>query len=208
MRRGFRRTHYFAEPASPGVRRRSPSVSEVITCRALSHSGTFLPETEDEIELRWEEWLDHAATWAGFFQLLAVVFPAKLVQSRHAPSSSPAKTSQRIRKSCRGAEQRAVPVPGEFSSFYRRSDHSRFVPLLAARLAISPCLISRRARRNDHVFSCEGRLSFTIIKCTMRRTHDLGVLGFQPLQQELDRLRQENFIGAASVTWSATWRRF
>ena len=73
---------------------------------------------EDEIELRWEEWLDDAATWAGFFQLLASCstnLETELLRAELVTGED----IERIRKLRRGAEQRAVPVPGEFSFFYR-----------------------------------------------------------------------------------------
>ena len=114
VRRGFRRTHYFAQA-------RSVFAVAAHRCREVYDlPGTVtlwnLPaEMEDEIELRWEEWLDDAATWAGFFQLLASC-SANLETELLRAELVTGEDIERIRKLRRGAEQRAVPVPGEFSS--------------------------------------------------------------------------------------------
>jgi hypothetical protein len=114
VRRGFRRTHYFAQA-------RSVFAVAAHRCREVYDlPGTVtlwnLPaEMEDEIELRWEEWLDDAATWAGFFQHLASC-SANLETELLRAELVTGEDIERIRKLRRGAEQRAVPVPGEFSS--------------------------------------------------------------------------------------------
>jgi hypothetical protein len=113
VRRGFRRTHYFAQ---------ARSVFAVAThrCRELyDRPGTVtlwnLPaELEDEIELRWEDWLDDAPAWAGFFEQLqssSADIEAELLRAALVTDDE----VQRVRRFRRAAEQRAVPVPGTFS---------------------------------------------------------------------------------------------
>ena len=69
LRRGFRRTYHFAQA-------RSVFAVAAHRCREVyDRPGTVtlwsLPaEMEDEFELRFEEWLDDAAAWAGFFEQL------------------------------------------------------------------------------------------------------------------------------------------
>jgi hypothetical protein len=114
VRRGFRRTHYFAQA-------RSVFAVAAHRCREVyDRPGTVtlwnLPaEFEDEVELRWEEWLDNASEWAGFFRLLesaSADLEAELLRAELVTDAD----VHRVRKLRRTAEQRAVPVPGIFSS--------------------------------------------------------------------------------------------
>jgi hypothetical protein len=114
VRRGFRRTHYFAQA-------RSVFAVAAYRCREVyDPPGTVtlwnLPaELEDEVELRWEEWLDDAPAWVGFFKELescSADLEAALVRAELATSHD----VRQVRKLRRAAEQRAVPVPGVFSS--------------------------------------------------------------------------------------------
>jgi len=69
IRRGFPRTHYFAQA-------RSVFAVAAYRCQEIfdpPNSVTLwrLPETiEEEFEARWEHWLDHANEWIPFFQRL------------------------------------------------------------------------------------------------------------------------------------------
>jgi hypothetical protein len=69
VRRGFPRTHYFAQA-------RAVFAVAAHRCREiLDTDGVVtlwqLPELiEDQFEARWEHWLDNAADWTDFFQYL------------------------------------------------------------------------------------------------------------------------------------------
>jgi hypothetical protein len=113
LRRGFRRTHHFAQ---------ARSVFAVAThrCREVydpPRTVTLwnLPaDMEDEFELRWERWLDDAPAWAGFFEQLESSSPgleSELLRLELVTDSD----VERVRKLRRSAEQRAVAVPGLFS---------------------------------------------------------------------------------------------
>src|SRR3954471_18934931 len=69
LRRGFPRTHRFAQARSvfAVAAHRSAEVFDRPDCVTLWR----LPEpVEEELDLRWEHWLDHAEEWAGFFSRL------------------------------------------------------------------------------------------------------------------------------------------
>jgi len=114
LRRGFPRTHYFAQARSvfavAGLR--CNERFEAPGCATLWR----LPEAiEEEFDARWEQWLDHASEWQPFFQkveairgsdLGATLRDLKLVDDHHIEAFS------RLRLS---AEGRAVPLPGSFS---------------------------------------------------------------------------------------------
>lgn len=113
LRRGFPRTHHFAQ---------ARSVFAVATqrCREVydpPRSVTLwdLPaDVEDEFELAWERWIDDAARWSPLFaelhscssDLEAALLRFGLVTEAHIASVG------RLRRS---AELRAVQLPGEFT---------------------------------------------------------------------------------------------
>ena len=113
LRRGFRRTYHFAQA-------RSVFAVAAHRCREVyDRPGTVtlwsLPaEMEDEFELRFEEWLDDASAWAGFFEQLescSADLEAELLRFQLVTDVD----TERVRKLRRSAEQRAVPLPGVFS---------------------------------------------------------------------------------------------
>ena len=93
IRRGFPRTHYFAQA-------RSVFAVAAYRCREIfdpPNSVTLwrLPETiEEEFEARWEHWLDHANEWNPFFQRLESLQENDLKIALHAFD---AVTNRRIR---------------------------------------------------------------------------------------------------------------
>ena len=112
-RRGFRRTHYFAQA-------RSVFAVAAYRCREVyDRPGTVtlwnLPaELEDEFELRWAEWLDDIPAWTSFFEQLqsaSANLESELLRTELVTDAD----VHRVRKLRRVAEQRAVPVPGMFS---------------------------------------------------------------------------------------------
>ena len=112
LQRGFPRTHHFAQA-------RSVFAVASHRCREVydpPHSVTLwnLPAgIEDEFELRWEQWLDDAESWAPFFKeledcsddLAAELQRLELVTDDHI---------ERAKNLRRSAELRAVHVPGTF----------------------------------------------------------------------------------------------
>lgn len=114
LRRGFARTHRFAQA-------RSVFAVAAHRCRELfdlPESVTLwqLPQqVEDEFDIRWEQWLDHAADWDPFFAELDEVSSPDLVaalQKLALVSEPDLAAFGRLR---RAAEGRSVPLPGAFA---------------------------------------------------------------------------------------------
>lgn len=114
LRRGFPRTHYFAQA-------RSVFAVAANRCRevfALPAGVTLwqLPEEiEEEFETRWEHWLDHADEWIPFFQQLENLQGSDLraaLQSFVSLTDAEMEMFGRLRRT---AEGRAVPMPAPFT---------------------------------------------------------------------------------------------
>jgi hypothetical protein len=114
IRRGFPRTHYFAQA-------RSVFAVAEHRCREVfdpPHSLTLwqLPEAvEDEFESHWERWLDQAAEWNSFFQELENLREPDLkaaLQSFNLVTVDESALFSRLRRS---AEARVVPLPFPFT---------------------------------------------------------------------------------------------
>ena len=114
IRRGFPRTHYFAQA-------RSVFAVAAHRCREIfdpPDSVTLwrLPETiEEEFEAKWEHWLDRANEWQPFFQSLESLQENDLkiaLQAFDAVTNHELEMSSRLRRS---AEGRAVPLSEPFS---------------------------------------------------------------------------------------------
>lgn len=104
IRRGFPRTHYFAQA-------RSVFAVAAHRCREVfdpTESVTLwrLPETiEEEFEAKWEHWLDRANDWQPFFQRLENLQETDLkaaLQSFDAVTSHELELSSRLRRSAGG----------------------------------------------------------------------------------------------------------
>ena len=114
LRRGFPRTHYFAQARSvfavAGSRCRE--VYDPPDCVTL----WSLPEAiEEAFDARWERWLDRASEWHPFFRQIESLPEADLVavlQRLELATASDLEASSRLRRSSEG---RAVPLPGVFS---------------------------------------------------------------------------------------------
>lgn len=114
LRRGFPRTHRFAQARSVFA------VAAHRCAEVFDPPGSVtlwrLPEaTEEEFDARWEQWLDNAAEWAPFFEklesiqgpdLLSILRGFELVNDRDVEAYG------RLRRS---AEGKAVPLPGVFA---------------------------------------------------------------------------------------------
>lgn len=114
LRRGFPRTHYFAQARS------------VFAVAANKTKETYDPpdsvtlwqlpvEVEESFETKWEQWIDDNADWVPFFQGLADMTPdleAELLK-RELIDGNHVDGLKRLRRS---ADLRAVQVPDTFKS--------------------------------------------------------------------------------------------
>lgn len=114
LRRGFPRTHYFAQARSvfAVAAHRCNEVFEPPNCVTL----WLLPgQIEEEFDARWEHWLDCAAEWTSFFKDLEGLHSDDLVatiRSLDIATDPEGEAASRLRRS---AEGRAVLIPGTFS---------------------------------------------------------------------------------------------
>lgn len=113
FRRGFPRTHYFAQARSvfAVASHRCAEVFEPPGCVTLWH----LPEEiEEEFEARWEQWLDNATEWTAFFEKLAAVQATDLVSILRSFDLVTERSIEGYTKLRRAAEGRSVQLPGVF----------------------------------------------------------------------------------------------
>lgn len=114
LRRGFPRTHYFAQARSVFAVA-AHRCAEVFDPPA-SVTLWRLPEAlEEEFDGRWEHWLDNTSDWTAFFQKIESLSGADLagiLKEFGMVSDSDLTAYFRLRRS---AEGRAVPLPGVFS---------------------------------------------------------------------------------------------
>jgi hypothetical protein len=114
IRRGFPRTHYFAQARS--VFAVAAHRSREVFDPAGSVTLWQLPETiEEEFEAKWEHWLDQAEEWHPFFHRLENLQENDLKIALHAfdaVTNGELEMSSRLRRS---AEGRAVPLSEAFS---------------------------------------------------------------------------------------------
>jgi hypothetical protein len=115
LRRGFPRTHYFAQARSvfAVASHRCSEVFDPPGCVTLWR----LPEAiEEEFDARWEHWVDHADGWEPFFQKLEALQGTDLVdvlRTFELVTDHDLEVFARLRRS---AEGRAVPLPGIFAA--------------------------------------------------------------------------------------------
>jgi hypothetical protein len=114
LRRGFPRTHYFAQA-------RSVFSVAAHRCREVFNppeSVTLwqLPNAvEEDFESHWERWLDQAAEWTPFFQKLERLQETDLKRALQSFGLIAGDTSQLFSRLRLSAERRAVPLPGSFT---------------------------------------------------------------------------------------------
>lgn len=115
VRRGFPRTHYFAQARSvfavAGFRCR-----EVFDPPQSATLWQLPPLVEEEFEAQWERWLDQADDWKPFFLELETLKETELktvLQSFDLITDDDLEHFSRLRRS---AEGRAVPLPTPFAS--------------------------------------------------------------------------------------------
>lgn len=113
LRRGFPRTHYFAQARSvfAVAAHRCAEVFDPPGCVTLWK----LPATvEDEFDRRWEHWLDNASEWTAFFEKLASIEGADLLQEFQGFELVSDSDIAAFRQLKRSAEGRAVLLPRIF----------------------------------------------------------------------------------------------
>jgi hypothetical protein len=114
LRRGFPRTHYFAQ---------ARSVFAVAAHRCEQHFNPpqcvtlwQLPEgIEEEFESRWEHWLDNGKEWNQFFETLTAVQGGDLVGLLKDLVSMKDSELDNYGKLRRSNEGRSVPLPNVFA---------------------------------------------------------------------------------------------
>jgi hypothetical protein len=114
LRRGFPRTHYFAQARSvfAVAAQRCSEVFEPPESVTLWR----LPESvEEEFDVRWEHWLDHATEWTPFFQKLETLQGLDLIAALRQFGLAAEGDVDGFRNLHRSAEGRAVPLPNTFS---------------------------------------------------------------------------------------------
>jgi hypothetical protein len=113
-RRGFPRTHYFAQARSvfAVAAHRCREVFDPPECVTLWQ----LPEAiEEEFETHWERWLDRADEWKPFFQRLENLSENDLKTSLHSFEAITTGDLELISRLKRSSEGRAVPLPLPFA---------------------------------------------------------------------------------------------
>jgi hypothetical protein len=113
LRRGFPRTHRFAQA-------RSVFAVAAHRCAELFHvPGTvtlwrLTDAIEEEFEAKWEQWLDSAADWTPFFERLESAPPNDLARVLGVFDVVNDDDLEAFAKLRRSAEGRTVPLPGMF----------------------------------------------------------------------------------------------
>jgi hypothetical protein len=113
LRRGFPRTHRFAQARSvfAVAAHRCTEVFIPPGCVTLWH----LPEPiEEEFDVRWEHWLDSAADWMPFFDSIEEIKGVDLASILSSLGLVTERDLEACSKLRRSAEGRAVPLSGLF----------------------------------------------------------------------------------------------
>lgn len=114
LRRGFPRTHRFAQARSvfAVAAHRCSEVFDPPRCVTLFR----LPEaTEEEFDARWEHWLDDAASWTPIFEKLEAIQGDDLIAVLRQLELAGDRDVEAFGKLKRSAEAKAVPLPGTYS---------------------------------------------------------------------------------------------
>jgi hypothetical protein len=114
LRRGFPRTHYFAQARSvfAVAAHRCAEVFEPPGCVTLWRLSEGI---EEDFDARWENWLDRAVEWQPFFQMLEELQSTDLVAAMRGFELISDREAEGFARLRRSAEGRAVPLPGVFS---------------------------------------------------------------------------------------------
>ena len=125
LRRGFPRTHHFAQARSVFAVA-SHRCSELYQPSGSVTLWDLPASTEDDLEQRWEDWIDDATGWEPFFKELESCSSDLEKELTRLELVTPSHVAE-VGKLRRSAEQRAVLIPGEFAG----SDHDLAMLALA-----------------------------------------------------------------------------
>lgn len=115
LRRGFPRTHYFAQARSvfAVAAHRCTEVFDPPECFTLWR----LPEAiDEEFDARWERWLDNASDWTEFFRSLETLPGSDLISILRGFNLVSEGAIERYSKLRRSTEGRSVQLPGVFEA--------------------------------------------------------------------------------------------
>ncbi|WP_038976337.1 BrxE family protein [Bradyrhizobium japonicum] len=129
LRRGFPRTHYFAQARSVHIIAAARCV-EIFDPPNSATLWRLTDEIEERLETNWESWLDDAATWRPFFERVGVLKSADVVAALKdfdLVTPEEIEAHGKIKKSSDG---RSIQIPETFEG--RR----RTVALLAMSFAV------------------------------------------------------------------------
>ncbi len=125
LRRGFPRTHRFAQARSVFAVA-AERCSELYRPAGAVTLWDLPASTEDDLEQRWEDWIDDAAGWEPFFKELEHCSSDLQQELTRLELVTPSQTAE-VGKLRRSVEQRAVLLSGEFAG----SDHDLAMLALA-----------------------------------------------------------------------------
>jgi hypothetical protein len=114
LRRGFPRTHYFAQARSvfTVAANRCAEIFDHPDCVTL---WRMPDEVEEAFDVRWERWVDHASEWNPFFESLDALPSNDLAEALRAFELVNERHIETFSKLRRSAEGRAVFLPGFFA---------------------------------------------------------------------------------------------
>ncbi len=114
LRRGFPRTHYFAQARSvfAVAAHRCSEIFNPPECVSL---WRLTDDVEEEFDARWEGWLDRADEWTTFFRRIESLQGTDLVATLAGLELVTANQVEAFGRLRRAADGRAVPLPGPFS---------------------------------------------------------------------------------------------
>ena len=114
LRRGFPRTHSFAQARSvfAVAAHRCAEVFDPPECVTL---WRLTESVEEDFDARWEHWLDNGQDWAPLFQTLQTLENVDLLASFRSFELVSETDIERFGRLRRSAEGRAVPLPGAFA---------------------------------------------------------------------------------------------
>lgn len=113
LRRGFPRTHYFAQARSVFAVARQRCAERFPLATAL-HLFQLPEVLEEEFDARWEYWLDDASSWAPFFEAVAQLDSADPLVALEKLGLLDAQVAGQVSNLKVQAEGRAVQLPSAF----------------------------------------------------------------------------------------------
>ena len=114
VRRGFPRTHYFAQ-ARAVFAVAAYRCREVLDTDGVVTLWQLPPSIEDQFEARWEHWLDNAADWRELFQRLEGMPESDLLAALSAVGAVTEADLATFARLPRSAGARTLALPNPFS---------------------------------------------------------------------------------------------